>query len=43
MTTLQKILVLVICFMFVFATAAGQVTFSSRENQLLRRRQIFAQ
>src|SRR5687768_15137884 len=34
MTTVQKILVLVICLMFVFATAAGQVTFSSRENQL---------
>lgn len=36
MTTLQKILVLAICFMFVIATAAGQVTFSSRENQLLQ-------
>ncbi len=35
MTTVQKILVLVICFMFVFATAAGQVTNTRRENQLL--------
>ncbi|HJQ70935.1 MAG TPA: sialidase family protein [Blastocatellia bacterium] len=35
MTTVQKILVLVICFLFVFATAAGQVTITRRENQIL--------
>lgn len=35
MTTLQKSLALVICFMFILISAAGQVTTTRQENQLL--------